>query len=169
MDAGKIFGSLVGESEANLRSIIKTAEAVAPCILFIDEIEKGFSGSGSGVTDGGTSNRVFGSFLTWLQEKTAPVYVVATANDISALRPEFLRTGRFDQIFFVDLPQKSELEQIWNIQIDKHILPKNIDREDIDISNLAESSDGYTGAEIEQAVIESMFTAYNKKINGAKK
>ena len=163
MDAGKIFGSLVGESEANLRSIIKTAEAVAPCILFIDEIEKGFSGNGSGVTDGGTSNRVFGSFLTWLQEKTAPVFVVATANDISALRPEFLRTGRFDQIFFVDLPQKSELEQIWNIQIDKHILPKNIDREDIDISNLAESSDGYTGAEIEQAVIESMFTAYNKK------
>ena len=163
MDAGKIFGSLVGESEANLRSIIKTAEAVAPCILFIDEIEKGFGGGGSSnVTDGGTSNRVFGSFLTWLQEKTAPVYVVATANDISALRPEFLRTGRFDQIFFVDLPQQPELEQIWNIQIEKHTRKEHLE-EDIDIKKLAKMCDGYTGAEIEQAVIETMFDAFNEK------
>ena len=161
MDAGKIFGSLVGESEANLRAIIKTAEAVAPCILFIDEIEKGFSGGGgSNVSDGGTSNRVFGSFLTWLQEKTAPVFVVATANDISALRPEFLRTGRFDQIFFVDLPQKEELIAIWNIQISKHIKAQNIEHK-LDFPLLAELCDGYTGAEIEQIVIESLFEAYN--------
>ena len=109
LDMGCVFGGIVGQSEANLRSVIQTAEAIAPCVLWIDEIEKGFSGSkSSGSTDGGTSSRVFGSFLSWMQEKTKPVFVVATANDISQLPPELLRKGRFDEIFFVDLPAAAE-------------------------------------------------------------
>ena len=105
LDMGRVFGGIVGQSEANLRAVIQTAEAIAPCVLWIDEIEKGFSGSkSSGSSDGGTSSRVFGSFLSWMQEKEKPVFVVATANDVSQLPPEFLRKGRFDEMFFVDLP-----------------------------------------------------------------
>jgi len=112
LDMGRVFGGIVGQSEANLRTVIQTAEAVAPCVLWIDEIEKGFSGSkSSGSTDGGTSSRVFGSFLSWMQEKKKPVFVVATANDVSQLPPEFLRKGRFDEMFFVDLPDAHERAQ----------------------------------------------------------
>ncbi len=111
LDAGRIFASLVGQSESNLRSVIQTSEVIAPCVLWIDEIEKGFSGSkSSGQTDGGTSARVFGSFLSWMSEKKAPVFVVATANDVSQLPPEMLRKGRWDELFFVDLPNQSERE-----------------------------------------------------------
>src|SRR5207253_7401585 len=120
LDAGRIFAGLVGQSESNLRSVIQTAEAIAPCVLWLDEIEKGFAGSkSSGATDGGTSARVFASFLSWMQEKKAPVFIVATANDVSQLPPEMLRAGRWDQLFFVDLPNGSEREDIWKIQVAK--------------------------------------------------
>src|ERR1019366_8105511 len=109
LDAGRIFAGLVGQSESNLRSVIQTAEAIAPCCLWIDEVEKGFSGTkSSNSTDGGTSARVFGTFLSWMQEKTAPVFVVATANDVTQLPPEMLRKGRWDELFFVDLPNQAE-------------------------------------------------------------
>src|SRR3954468_18345328 len=121
LDAGRIFAGLIGQSESNLRSVIQTAEAIAPCVLWIDELEKGFAGSKrSGATDGGTSARVFGSFINWMQEKTSPVFVVATANDVSQLPPEMLRKGRWDELFFVDLPNQAEREVIWEIQISKY-------------------------------------------------
>ena len=109
LDVGRIFGSLVGQSEENIRKAIKVAESVAPCILWADELEKGFAGvGGSGVSDSGTTARVFATFLTWMQDKTKPVFLIATANDVSALPPEMLRKGRFDEIFFVDLPDADE-------------------------------------------------------------
>src|ERR1017187_7887187 len=117
LDAGRIFAGLVGQSESNLRAVIQTAEAIAPCCLWIDEVEKGFSGTkSSNATDGGTSSRVFGTFLSWMQDKNAPVFVVATANDVSQLPPEMLRKGRWDELFFVDLPNQAEREAIWEIQ-----------------------------------------------------
>ena len=120
LDMGSVFGGIVGESEGNIRKAIKLAEAVAPSILWIDEVEKGFSGTkSSNQSDAGTTSRVFGTFLTWLQEKTEPVFVVATANDVSALPPEFLRKGRFDDIFFIDLPNSDERAEIFNIHINK--------------------------------------------------
>ena len=160
LDAGKLFGGLVGQSEANLRSAIGTAEAVAPCVLWIDEIEKGFSGAGSsGNTDGGTSARVFGAFLNWMQEKTAPVFVVATANDVSGLPPEFLRKGRFDELFFVDLPNREERTAIWNIVIAKY--GRNLD--DYDCVRLARATETFTGAEIERAFIDALHLAFDNK------
>lgn len=157
LDAGKLFGSLVGQSEANFRSAIATAEAISPCVLWIDELEKGFAGSkSSGASDGGTSSRVFGSFLNWMQEKTAPVFVVATANDISQLPPEMLRKGRFDEIFFVDLPSQKEREQIWQIQIAKY----GRKPEDFDLIQLARITDGLTGSEIEAVFMEALYSAF---------
>lgn len=109
LDVGKVFQGLVGSSEDNIRKAIATAEAVAPCVLWIDEIEKGLSGiQSSGSTDGGVTSRIFSTILTWMQEKTSPVFVVATANNINQLPPKLLRKGRFDEIFFVDLPSKEE-------------------------------------------------------------
>jgi AAA+ superfamily predicted ATPase len=157
LDAGKLYGSLVGQSEGNLRSVIQVAEAIAPCILFIDELEKGFAGSkSSGSTDGGTSARVFGSFISWMQEKQAPVFVVATANDVSALPPELLRRGRFDECFFVDLPNREERRAIWDIQIRKH----GRKAATFDLRGLVEMSEGMTGAEIEQAFIDSLYAGF---------
>ena len=157
LDAGKLFGSLVGQSESNLRSVIQTAEAVAPCVLFIDELEKGFAGSrGSGSADGGTASRVFGSFISWMQEKTAPVFVVATANDVTQLPPELLRKGRWDDLFFVDLPNEEERRIIWDIQIRK----RGRDPAVFNLKELVEMSDGYTGAEIEQALIDALYAAF---------
>jgi ATP-dependent 26S proteasome regulatory subunit len=157
LDAGKLYGSLVGQSEGNLRAVIQTAEAIAPCVLFIDELEKGFAGSkSSGSTDGGTSSRVFGSFISWMQEKTAPVFVVATANDVTQLPPELLRKGRWDDLFFVDLPNLEEREAIWRIQIERH----GRDRGHYDTLALAKASEGHTGAEIEQAVIDALYAAF---------
>ena len=157
LDAGRLFGSLVGQSEANLRQVLQTAEAVAPCVLWIDEIEKGFAGSrSSGSSDGGTGSRVFGSFISWLQEKTAPVFVVATANDVSQLPPELLRKGRWDELFFTDLPSAEEREAIWGIQIQRH----GRKPQDFNVQGLALASDGHTGAEIEQAVIDALYRAF---------
>jgi AAA+ superfamily predicted ATPase len=160
LDAGRIFAGLVGQSESNLRSVIQTAEAIAPCCLWIDELEKGFAGSkSSGSTDGGTSARVFGSFISWMQEKQAPVFIVATANDVSQLPPEMLRKGRFDELFFVDLPNQAEREAIWTIQIAKY----NRDPKDFDIVQLARATDGLTGSEIENVFVEALYAAFDEE------
>jgi SpoVK/Ycf46/Vps4 family AAA+-type ATPase len=157
LDAGRIFGSLVGQSEANFRDIQKTAEAVAPCVLWINEVEKGFAGNkSSGSTEGGTASRVFGSFLSWLQEKAAPVFVVVTANDVTQLPPEMLRRGRFDEVFFVDVPNQGEREAIWAIQIAKY----NRKPAKFDTVGLVRATEGYTGAEIEQIVIDGLYDGF---------
>ncbi len=154
LDIGKVFQAEVGSSENNIRLAIATAEAVAPCVLWIDEIEKGLS-VGGGEKDGGTNSRVFSTILTWMQEKTKPVFVVATANNISDLPPELLRKGRFDEIFFVDLPTQEERKNIFQIHLNKHS-QTNIS----DIDRLAELSKYFNGAEIEEAVKEAMFLSY---------
>jgi AAA+ superfamily predicted ATPase len=159
LDAGRIFAGLVGQSESNLRSVIQTAEAIAPCCLWLDELDKGFAGSkSSGSTDGGTSARVLGSFLSWMQEKTSPVFVVATANDVTQLPPELLRKGRWDELFFVDLPNQRERETIWRIQINKYGRNPN----DFDLVQLARATDGLTGSEIEQAFIEALYLSFDE-------
>lgn len=158
MDVGRIFGSLVGQSEENIRRAIKVAESVAPCILWADELEKGFSGlGGSGVSDGGTTARVFSTFLTWMQEKTKPVFLVATANDVTALPPELLRKGRFDEIFFIDLPDQAEREEIFRI----HLAKRKRDPSKFRVKALAQAADGFSGAEIEQVVIAGLFSAFD--------
>jgi AAA+ superfamily predicted ATPase len=160
-DMGRMFGSLVGSSEENVRRAIAVAESVAPAILWVDEIDKAFAGSqGSGATDGGTTARVFGTFLTWLSEKNAPVFVVATANDISQLPPELLRKGRLDEIFFVDLPSNEERREIFRI----HLARRGRDPELFDVESLAACSDNFSGAEIEQAVISALYDAFYARI-----
>lgn len=157
LDVGKIFHSLVGSSEENIRKAIKTAEAVAPSILWLDELEKGFAGvGGGGSSDGGTSQRVFGSFITWLQEKTSPVFVIATANDVSQLPPELLRKGRFDEIFFVDLPNEDERANITEI----HLRRKRRDPNKFDIQRIVKATQGFSGSEIEQTIISALFDAF---------
>ena len=156
LDAGRLFDKFIGETERNFRKAIAIAEATAPAILWIDELEKAIApGSGGGDTDGGLSRRLFGSFLTWLQEKTAPVFVVATANDLSLLPPELLRKGRFDEIFFVDLPNAEEREHVFRI----HLGLRKQDAAAFDLAALVAASDGFSGAEIEQAVIASLLGA----------
>ena len=157
-DMGRMFGSLVGSSEENVRRAIRTAESVAPAILWVDEIDKAFAGSsGSAGSDGGTSSRVFGTFLTWLSDKTAPVFVIATANDISQLPPELLRKGRLDEIFFVDLPSEAERRDIFAIHLEKRArVPDGFD-----LDELAKRSDGFSGAEIEEAIVSGLFDAFS--------
>lgn len=154
LDIGKVFQAEVGSSENNIRQAIATAEAVAPCVLWIDEIEKGLS-VGGGEKDGGTNSRVFSTILTWMQEKSKPVFVVATANNISDLPPELLRKGRFDEIFFVDLPTKEERKHIFKIHLNKYE-QKGI----ADLDSLADKSRFFNGAEIEETVKEAMFLSY---------
>ena len=157
LDVGRVFAGRQGKTESNMRSVFKTAEAVSPCILWIDEIEKAFSGSGSSDrTDGGTSARVLGSFLTWMQEKTAPVFVFATCNNISGLPPEFSRKGRWDEIFFVDLPRAKERKEILKVHISKQ--DKDLIKE-IDLDGLVDLSKGFSGAEIADAVEKARFRA----------
>jgi hypothetical protein len=157
LDAGRLFAGLVGQSEANLRTVIQTAEAIAPCVLWIDELEKGFAGSrSSGASDGGTSSRVFGSFISWMQEKKSPVFIVATANDVSQLPPEMLRKGRFDELWFVDLPNQPEREAIWGIQIAKY----GRNPKEFDLVQLARATEGLTGSEIENVFVDALFHAF---------
>lgn len=158
LDMGRVYdGSMVGRSEANLRNALKTAESISPVILFIDELDKAFAGTaGSADSDGGTSSRIFGSFLTWMQEKTSPVFVMATANRVERLPGEFLRKGRFDEIFFVDLPTSEERQEIFTIHLNKR--RREIAR--FDVAQLANVSDGFSGAEIEQAIIAAMYDAF---------
>jgi len=158
-DLGKVYGGIVGESERNIRYALDIAKRISPCVLWIDEIEKGLAGAKSSErTDGGTSARVFGTFLTWLQEKTEPVFVVATANDISSLPAELLRKGRFDEIFFVDLPSEKERENIFNI----HLSAKNRNAADLglDMNRLVALTEGFSGSEIKEAVGDAIEDAY---------
>jgi ATP-dependent 26S proteasome regulatory subunit len=160
LDMGKIYGGIVGQSEANIRSALQTAEALAPSILWVDEIEKGLSGlQSSGSTDGGTTSRVLGTFLTWMQEKEKPVFVVATANHIELLPPELLRKGRVDEIFFVDLPVQRDRKEILSIHLKRR--NRQDDFSDDELEELAEASKGFTGAELEEAVKEGMFLAFD--------
>ena len=159
LDVGKVFSSYVGSSEENVRRAIQTAESIAPTILWLDEIEKGFSGLGSsGMTDGGTTARVFGTFLTWLQEKTTPVFVVATSNNVSQLPPELLRKGRFDEIFYVDLPSKDERTEIFKIHLEK----RNRKPKDFDLEKVAVQSHGFSGSEIEEVIVSGLYDAFNQ-------
>ena len=159
-DMGRMFGSLVGSSEENVRRAIAVAESIAPAVLWVDEIDKAFSGSqSSGITDGGTTARVFGTFLTWLSEKTAPVFVVATANDVSQLPPELLRKGRLDEIFYVDLPSGQERAEIFRI----HLARRGRAPDHFDLPALAAASHDFSGAEIEAAVISALYDVFSDK------
>ena len=159
MDPSALYASYIGESERNLRDALRQTEAMSPVILWIDEIEKGFASAASQSTDGGLSKRMFGTLLTWMQEHEAPVFVIATANDIEALPPELLRKGRFDEIFFVDLPDETVRKDIFAI----HLKKRGREPGKFDLDALARTSEGYSGAEIEQAVISALHEAYANK------
>lgn len=158
LDAGRLFGGLVGESESRTRQAIQLAEALSPCILWIDEIDKAFAGLGS-KGDGGTASRVFGTFITWMSEKNSPVFVVATANDIQALPPELLRKGRFDEIFFVGLPSQTERREIFEVHLNR-LRSHNLKAYDLD--RLAYETPDFSGAEIEQAIVEAMHIGFSE-------
>jgi AAA+ superfamily predicted ATPase len=155
LDVGALFGSLIGESEERARRALQVAGMVAPCVVWLDEMEKALAHGGQ---DAGTSTRVFGSILTWMQEKKSPVFVVATANDISSLPPELLRKGRFDEIFFLDLPTLEERTEIFNV----HLRKRKRLAQDFEVPRLAQESDGFVGAEIEQAIIDAMYVGFNE-------
>ncbi len=157
LDVGRLFNSFIGASEENMRKAIKIAESLSPVVLWLDEIEKGFAGiSGSGNSDAGTTSRVLSTFLTWMQEKTEPVFVAATANNIETLPPEMLRKGRFDDIFFVDLPDETERKQIFEIHLARRKRAVNT----FDIDFLSKSSSGFSGAEIEQSIIDALYKTF---------
>ncbi|MBM3266503.1 MAG: AAA family ATPase [Candidatus Sericytochromatia bacterium] len=159
LDVGKLFAGLVGSSEENMRRAIKLSEAIAPCVLWVDELEKGFSGlQSSGSVDGGTTARVFGTFLTWLQDKKSNVFVVATANQIQGLPPELLRKGRFDEIFFIDLPDAAERAAILDIHLQKR--RRNPGR--FDVGRLVRETERFSGAELEQVVISALYEAFSE-------
>ncbi|QCS49645.1 AAA family ATPase [Picosynechococcus sp. PCC 11901] len=158
LDVGRLFAGLVGESESRTRQMIQLAEALAPCILWIDEIDKAFAGADGG-GDGGTTSRVFGTFITWLAEKQSPVFVVATANKIHTLPPEMLRKGRFDEIFFVGLPSQAEREAIFNVHLSR-LRPHNL--KNYDVKRLAYETPDFSGAEIEQTLIEAMHLGFSQ-------
>jgi SpoVK/Ycf46/Vps4 family AAA+-type ATPase len=158
LDVGRLFAGLVGESEARTRQMIQLAEALAPCILWIDEIDKAFAGL-DGRGDSGTTSRVFGTFITWLAEKNSPVFVVATANNIQALPPEMLRRGRFDEIFFVGLPNQEERRAIFGVHLSR-LRPHNLQSYDLD--RLAYETPDFSGAEIEQILIEAMHLGFSQ-------
>jgi len=159
LDPGSLYASFIGESERNLRDALRQTEMMSPVVLWIDEIEKAFASAASRSADGGLSQRMFGSLLTWMQEHQAPVFVVATANDIGALPPELLRKGRFDEIFFVDLPSQKVRREIFAI----HLQKRNRDAGKFDMGALAKASAGYSGSEIEQAVVSALHEAYSEK------
>lgn len=163
LDVGRLLGKYVGESEHNMRKALDLAEAISPCVLWVDELEKAFSGIGSNGGGHEVTTRLFGHFLTWMQEKQSPVFIVATANDVSRLPPEFLRKGRFDELFFVDLPNKQERQQILEI----HLKKRHHWSTDLDLHKLAASCEGYNGADLEavvQTAIEAAFIAEKKAL-----
>lgn len=159
LDPGSLYDRYVGESERRLREALQQAEMMSPIVLWIDEIEKGFASAAGQSTDGGLSQRMFGTLLSWMQEHREPVFIVATANNIDALPPELLRKGRFDEIFFVDLPSDTVRMQIFAI----HLRKRNRDTGKFDLAALGAASEGYSGAEIEQAVISAMHEAFSEK------
>lgn len=157
LNVGALFGGLVGESEANVRAALKTLDAVAPCVCMVDELEKAFAGSSAGRShDSGTSSRVLGDFLTWTQEHESPVLLMATANDVTALPPELIRAGRWDGMMFVDLPDVGEKAEICRI----HLRARGRDPARFDIGKIADAAAGFSGAEIEAAIISAMFEAF---------
>lgn len=158
LDVGRLFGGLVGESESRTRQMIQLSEALAPCILWIDEIDKAFSGF-EGKGDSGTTSRVFGTFITWLAEKKSPVFVVATANNIQSLPPEMLRKGRFDEIFFVGLPNQEERRAIFDVHLSR-LRSHNL--KNYDLERLAYETPDFSGAEIEQSLIEAMHIGFSQ-------
>jgi SpoVK/Ycf46/Vps4 family AAA+-type ATPase len=160
LDMGRLFSGLVGSSEANVRAVIAQVEAFGPCVLQMDEIDKGFGGMVGGTDgDGGTTRRVIGSFLTWMAEKTSEVFLVATANDVTRLPAELLRKGRWDELFFIDLPTLKERCEIWRVQL----LMKKRNPKDFDLTELAQQTEGWTGAEIEALIHEGLFAAFHAK------
>ena len=159
LDMGRLMGKYVGESEANLRQAISLAEAISPCVLWVDELEKAFAGIGGNGGGAEVTTRLLGQFLTWMQEKKSAVFVVATANDIMKLPPELVRKGRFDEIFYVKLPQKEERRKIFEIHIRKR---RPGDLQNLDIEKLVEKTDGYSGADIEGVVKDGIESAYVK-------
>lgn len=159
LDVGRLFGGLVGESEARTRQMIQLAEALSPCVLWLDEMDKAF-GTSDRSGDSGTASRVLGTFLTWMAEKTAPVFIVATANDIDRLPPELLRKGRFDEIFFVGLPTQGERREIFLVHLNR-LRPHQMRSYDLD--RLAYETPEFSGAEIEQSLIEAMHSAFSEQ------
>lgn len=158
LDAGRLFGGIVGESESRVRQMIQVSEALAPCVLWMDEIDKAFGNISSGFDgDSGTSRRVFGSLITWMQEKTVPVFMVATANNVQILPAELLRKGRFDEIFFLNLPTDRERQAIFKVHLQK-LRPSRI--REFDLSRLAQAATNFSGAEIEQVIIDAMHQAF---------
>ena len=153
LDFGSLYNKYIGESESNIREALKTAETLSPCVLWIDELEKGIS---TGENDDGTSQRLLGTLLTWMAENDKPVFIVATSNDIQRLPPELIRKGRLDEVFFVDLPTPELRQRIFRIHLDK----REIDRANLDLAALARLSEGFSGAEIEQLVVSSIYRAH---------
>ncbi len=167
LDTGRLFGGIVGESESRVRQMIQLAEAIAPCVLWIDEIDKAFGNIISGGDgDSGTSRRVFGSLITWMQEKTSPVFIVATANNVRILPAELLRKGRFDEIFFLNLPSESERQDIFKVHLQR-LRPTRL--RDFDLAILAKSAENFSGAEIEQVVIDGLYRAFGTFVNGQRR
>lgn len=158
LDFGQLYGKYHGESETNLRNALAIARTMAPCVLWFDEIEKGLATDG-GDSDGGVSRRMLATLLTWMNERDEPVFIVATANDISSLPPELLRKGRFDEIFFVDLPTPETRGRIFAI----HLKKRNADPAQFDIDTLSALSDGFSGAEIEQAIVSASYDAHMRR------
>jgi SpoVK/Ycf46/Vps4 family AAA+-type ATPase len=157
-DAGRLYDKYIGESEKNFRQAIVLAESMAPAVLWIDEIEKSFTSS-TGEADGGLSRRLFGSLLTWMQEKSQEVFVIATANDLSQVPPELFRKGRFDEVFFVDLPNEQERGVI----LQTHLLQHQQNPRQFKFPDLIQATEGFSGAEIEQAVIAALYHALHQK------
>ncbi|MEX2285794.1 MAG: AAA family ATPase [Planctomycetaceae bacterium] len=159
LDPGMLFQKFIGESESQLRQALAQAEAMAPVVLWIDEIEKAFASATASSADGGLSKRMFGTLLSWMQDHRQPIFIIATANDISALPPELMRKGRFDEIFFIDLPSVAAREGILAI----HLRRRKRDPKQFDLRALAQAADGFTGSELEQAVVSGLFAAFNQK------
>lgn len=167
LDAGRLFSGLVGESESRARQMVQLAEAMSPCVLWIDEIDKAFGNVTSGVDgDSGTSRRVFGSFITWMQEKTAPVFIVATANNVQVLPAELLRKGRFDEIFFLNLPTEKERREIFRLHLQR-LRPSRL--REFDLDRLAQQAHQFSGAEIEQGIIDAMHQAFGVRHNQSRR
>lgn len=166
LDVGAVMGKYVGESEANMRRALRLAEDVSPCVLWVDELEKAFAGTGSSGHE--ITRRLFGNFLTWMQEKTTPVFVVATANDVSSLPPELLRKGRFDDIFYVDFPDGKERGEILGVHLKKRLQKRKQDLE-IDIPKLVRDTEGFSGADLESVVKDAIEQAFVEQTSGEKR
>ena len=158
LEPGRIYDKFIGESEKRLEHALDAAAHMAPCVLWIDEIEKGLNATGDSAADGGLSRRIMGRVLGWLQDRNAPVFVVATSNDVRALPPELLRKGRFDEVFFVDLPTADERASIFAIQLRS----RGRDPGQFDLHALSAATEGFSGAEIEQAIASALYTAFGE-------